>query len=83
MPDVVPEGQLHAEERETIRRFARGERTLRGAAIEAFHAFLARHRHRPKEAWPVEILFMSEIDNPSPDLALRAAYRKRLQEETR
>jgi hypothetical protein len=77
---VIPALAVTTDERAAIRAFARGDKTSRAAALRSFHAFLARNRGQAPERWPLEMQFMSEIDSPSPDLALRAEYRRKLVE---
>lgn len=56
------------DEKEIIQHFAMGEIHLRKDAIEI-------HRRNLPDNQTPEMLFMSEIDNPCPDLILRARYR--------
>lgn len=66
---------MNLEERQIIRRFATGEVGLRNRAIQI------SRKYRPTDLKSPEQLFMQEIDNPVPDLALRANYRKALLSE--
>lgn len=61
-------------ERKTIIDFAKGNALLKKGAIRIFleNAGLGAYKNTP------EMLFMSEVVNPCPDLALRAKYRKEL-----
>ena len=67
---------MTANEKDLIKRFALGDKSLRDAAI-------AIHRKELQETGKVrgtpEMDFMAEIDNPCPDLMLRAMYRKKLE----
>lgn len=70
------------EDKKAIERFARAHANnprhgeLREAAIEAHRRYLGeRSRHRE---WNLHMKFMSEVDTPVPDYALRAMYRKQL-----
>ena len=55
----------------TIRDFAAGDRSLFDAAVAASRELLrGGFRNNP------HVRFMGEVDTPSPDLALRARYRK-------
>lgn len=61
--------------------FASGDKNLREKAIEAFHAWLKDKSTAPKDVglyYPLWAKFMSEIDNPVPDLAYRASLRCQL-----
>ncbi|MBG6083128.1 hypothetical protein [Rubrivivax gelatinosus] len=60
------------EDRATIRRFAGGDKTVRGEAERIYKACVGDQPNEP------EMLFMSEVTNPAPDLLLRAQYRQRL-----
>lgn len=63
------------EERQTIIDFAKGQAALRKEATRIFLKYLGlplAYKDTP------EMLFMSEVVNPCPDLALRATYRKEL-----
>ena len=62
------------EEKSIIRKFARGDMSLRSWAIKIWISHLGEMQDRDSP----EMLFMGEIYNPCPDLALRAGYRKRL-----
>lgn len=69
-PEVV---DMLSEEKEIICRFANGEETFRSAAIAIYRKYiptLGAYGTHPEQN------FMSEVDNPVPDLALRAMYRK-------
>lgn len=63
---------METADRELIERFAAGETSLREAAIEAFRRNIPAVGIRGDEC----MMFMSEIDSPMPDLALRARYRR-------
>lgn len=63
------------DEHKTIIDFAKGQTALRKEATRVFLKYLGlplAHKDTP------EMLFMSEVVNPFPDLALRAKYRKEL-----
>ena len=61
-------------EKDIIRGFADGQEGLRQTAIDIYDRYLTTttlgHGLHP------EMNFMSEVDNPCPDLSLRAHYRK-------
>ena len=63
---------MNENERLTIRKFAAGQVNLRERAIQI------HRRHLPVDKESPEQLFMRKIDNPVPDLALRAKYRQAL-----
>lgn len=63
---------MSKEERQIIRRFAAGEVGLRDRAIQISRDYLPTDRKSPEQ------LFMREVDNPCPDLMLRAKYRQAL-----
>lgn len=48
---------------------------LREEALSVYRFFLGT---LPKDKWNIHMKFMSEVDNRSPDLALRSQYRKQL-----
>lgn len=56
-----------------IKRFAAGDRSLRDSAIEIHRKYL-----KTIGLTTDEMRFMSEIDNPVPDLSLRGQYRAKL-----
>jgi hypothetical protein len=60
-------------ERRVIELFAAGDNALRGHAIDIFRDDL---KYRGRLSSDIHQNFMSEVDNPSPDLVLRAQYRK-------
>lgn len=62
------------EDRATIRRLAAGDKTAR---VDAECIFDACFTSQPNEP---EMLFMSEVTNPAPDLLLRAKYRQQLRD---
>lgn len=62
-------------EREIIRRFAAGEVSLRDEAIRIHRNSL---RRVGVQRGDLHFDFMSEVDNPCPDLLLRSLYRERL-----
>jgi len=61
-------------EKTTILRFAAGDSGLRNQAIEIYRSCFRAGEGRTSP----EMRFMSEIDTPVPDLALRATARKEL-----
>lgn len=70
----VPEiTDMSEREKEIIRQFASGSDTLRSSAIEIYRYYIPILGAYGKSP---EMNFMSEIDNPIPDYALRAHYRK-------
>jgi len=64
-------------EKAVIKAFACGDKTKRDEAIAIHRDNLRKYGSMPSD--PFEN-FMSEIDNPCPDLALRAKYRKQVKE---
>jgi len=60
------------EEKKIIRDFAAGEVMLREKAVSIFYKYLREQLHS------TEMLFMSEIESPVPDLALRSQFRAQL-----
>lgn len=66
---------LFPADREIIKRFASGDKSLREHAISAYRR-ARRHGVYP-ESEPA-MGFMHEIDNTVPDLAMRAILRKKL-----
>lgn len=64
-------------EKAIVKAFACGDKTKRDEAIAIHRDNLRKYGHMPRD--PFEN-FMSEIDNPCPDLALRAKYRKQVKE---
>lgn len=64
-------------EKAVIQAFACGDKTKRDEAIVIHRRNLRKYGSMPRD--PFEN-FMSEIDNPCPDLALRARYRKQVKE---
>lgn len=66
---------MRKNEREIIRQFAAGEKRLRDQAISIFHMKL---REGIRAQSTPEMRFMSEIDNPAPDLLLRSIRRREL-----
>lgn len=59
-------------ERFTVRRFAAGEKSLRDEEEQIFNNCCA------DQGRELEILFLSEVFTPAPDLLLRAEYRQKL-----
>lgn len=68
-PEVI---EMHLAEKEIIRRFADGNEACREAAITIYRKYIP---HLGAYGSTPEMNFMSEVDNPVPDLALRATYR--------
>jgi hypothetical protein len=64
-------------EKAVIKAFACGDKAKRDEAIAIHRDNLRKYGPMPRD--PFEN-FMSEIDNPCPDLALRARYRKQVKE---
>ena len=64
-------------EKAVIKAFASGDKTKRDEAIAIHRDNLARYGSMPRDPFQN---FMSEIDNPCPDLALRARYRKQVKD---
>jgi hypothetical protein len=62
-------------EKAVIKAFACGDKTKRDEAIAIHRDNLCKYGSMPRD--PFEN-FMSEIDNPCPDLALRARYREQV-----
>lgn len=60
------------EERDAIRDLARGMTGTLGSAIAAYRRVLRTHGIRRRDPY---FNFMSEVDNPVPDLGLRSHYR--------
>jgi len=78
-----PVVRLADEEKDTIRRFARGETELREKAIAIFYRALRdgtwQSAMKEKESkTKTMLLFMSEVDAKVPDLMLRAKYREQV-----
>lgn len=71
---------LDGSERGVIERFATSEPELRDEAIRIHRNQIAWRRARglPLPHGDIHFDFMSEIDNPCPDLILRAMYREKL-----
>ncbi len=65
------------EQRSAIIRYANGERDLRDEAIAAYRDSVRRYGRSHLDALQN---FMSEVDNPVPDLALRARYRRQVKQ---
>jgi hypothetical protein len=66
---------MDASDKDIIRRFAAGDQTLRDEAIRIYRVRVRIHglcRGQPY------FDFMSEVDNPCPDLLLRARYREQV-----
>lgn len=63
---------LSAQDKADIADFARGHSGARAAAIAAHRASIRIHGLRHGDPY---FDFMSEVDNPCPDLSLRARYR--------
>ncbi len=68
---------LSAADKEQIRDFARGDQMLRGPAIAIHRAYISLYGLRRGDPY---FDFMSEVDNPCPDLVLRARYRRQVLE---
>jgi hypothetical protein len=66
---------MHDYEKRVIEAFALGNQEFRDAAIEA-HRRECRATNEARGTLHMD--FMSEVDNPVPDLALRARYRSAL-----
>jgi hypothetical protein len=64
-------------EKATVQAFANGDKTKRDAAITIHRENLRMYGSMPRDPF---FNFMSEVDNPCPDLALRAKYRKQVKE---
>ena len=64
------------QEKADIRRFAQGDKGLRDKALAAYRRYLPVEHAKERET--DEWMFMSEIDNVVPDLALRATLRGRI-----
>lgn len=60
------------QDRSTIRRFAGGDKAAREESERIFEACVSEQPNEP------EMMFMSEVTNPAPDLLLRAKYRQQL-----
>lgn len=60
-------------EKEIIRNFAFGDKTLREQSIAIFRKYLT-----DKEIDSLEMKFMSEVDSVCPDLSLKYKYRQEL-----
>ena len=63
---------------------AHGEgNTIREECVTIFHNFLEKVRinNINHGDWPVEMKFMSEVDNPVPDFNLRSMYRQQILEK--
>ncbi len=67
---------MSASDADVIRKFAAGDKTLRDQAVAIHRKWIPTIgvRGTPEQD------FMSEVDNPCPDLLLRGQYRKRLVE---
>ncbi|RWL22513.1 MAG: hypothetical protein EOR63_32260 [Mesorhizobium sp.] len=61
-----------------IEKFAAGDHSLRESAIGAYRRALSAGIGEN-----MHMLFMAEVDNSVPDLALRASYRQQLLQATR
>lgn len=72
--DNVPSEQ----ELNVIRTFALGNYKLRESATKIGRKYITYAIQHPNEM--VELQFMREVDNPCPDLVLRAMYREKIQE---
>lgn len=70
---VLPlsQAKMSYQERNVILLFASGYVTLKDSAIK-IHRLYLHDLNTPEQ------LFMREVDNPCPDLALRAIYREQL-----
>lgn len=62
-------------EKATIQAFASGDKTLRGEAIAIHRENLRKYGILSTDPF---FNFMSEVDNPCPDLSLRAKYRSQI-----
>lgn len=60
-------------DKEDIKACARGEQGAKARAVAAFRASLRIHGLRHGDPY---FDFMSEVDNPCPDMTLRARYRQ-------
>lgn len=69
--DHKAKAEMSAEDKQVIIDFAQGSEQLREAAIAAHRRNIPIVGVRGNDCQR----FMAEIDNPSPDYALRAAYR--------
>lgn len=63
---------MDQKEKQVIRAFAAGYVGLRDQAIRIHRKYVGSDRES------LEQLFMREVDNPSPDLGLRAKFRREL-----
>lgn len=80
LPIETQSEEMTPHDLERLERFAAGERGLRDEALRVFHNVLIRCRtnRSPLPRGDLHFEFMSEVDSPCPDLALRASYRERL-----
>lgn len=58
--------------------FANGDNSLREEAVYLFREWISTNRKFIKDQYPLWVRFMSEVDNPVPDLAYRASLRSQL-----
>ena len=64
-------------QKKIIRMFAAGEHSLRESAVSIYRMHLSPYKDWETSYRSIpEMQFMSEIDNPCPDLLLRNHYRK-------
>jgi hypothetical protein len=63
------------EQKAIILDFATGNKSRRNEAIVIYRQLIQKYGTNPKDPF---FNFMSEVDNPCPDLALRARYRAAL-----
>lgn len=77
VPKKEEQTELTNDEIDVITRFAKGEREVKDEAI----AIYRKHRW-VNDPWAnIYLGFMSEVDTPVPDLALRARYRDAITKE--
>lgn len=69
---------MNATEKDLIRRFAAGDRSLRDEAIAIHRREISK---TGKARGTPEMDFMAEVDHPCPDYRLRAMYRTKLLEK--
>jgi hypothetical protein len=67
-------------EQNVIEKFAAGDKSLRDTAIMVYHKYVREWALCCRKNNPY-MDFMSEIDNPCPDLGLRAMYRRKITSE--
>ncbi|WP_315922296.1 hypothetical protein [Mesorhizobium sp. SP-1A] len=70
-PKKEEQTELTNDEIDVITRFAKGDRAVKDEAI----AIYRKHRWTSDPWANIYLGFMSEVDTPIPDLALRARYR--------